>query len=143
MDNTTPVAKDINENDSPTTTTAVNNSNNHDDIGFSDWCGWHNDHGSLTGLVPAMFLDVNGMEIICPDKQAGLYVKARNGRTVHVVMPPGSLGFQIGEVRNKRNIVLYLRTVYTSLAGRDKWSFCVNDRSPTVQKQYIFSCLHC
>ena len=21
---------------------------------FSDWCGWHNDHGSLTSLVPAM-----------------------------------------------------------------------------------------
>ena len=22
---------------------------------FSNWCGWHNDHGSLTGLVPGMF----------------------------------------------------------------------------------------
>ena len=24
---------------------------------FSSWCGWHNDHGSLTGLVPGMFFD--------------------------------------------------------------------------------------
>lgn len=24
---------------------------------FSNWCGWHNDHGSLTGLMPAMFFD--------------------------------------------------------------------------------------
>ena len=25
-----------------------------------DWCGWHNDHGSLTALTPAMYLDENG-----------------------------------------------------------------------------------
>ncbi|KAG3223343.1 hypothetical protein PC129_g5975 [Phytophthora cactorum] len=24
------------------------------------WCGWHNDHGALTGLVQAMFTDSNG-----------------------------------------------------------------------------------
>ncbi len=24
------------------------------------WCGWHNDHGSLTGLCPAMYLDPQG-----------------------------------------------------------------------------------
>lgn len=22
-----------------------------------DWCGWHNDHGSLTGLTSAMYVD--------------------------------------------------------------------------------------
>ena len=27
---------------------------------FSNWCGWHNDHGSLTGLMPAMFFDHSG-----------------------------------------------------------------------------------
>jgi hypothetical protein len=27
-----------------------------DDTDFSDWCGWHNDHGSLTGLVPAIYM---------------------------------------------------------------------------------------
>ncbi len=25
-----------------------------------DWCGWHNDHGSLTALTSAMYTDENG-----------------------------------------------------------------------------------
>lgn len=25
-----------------------------------DWCGWHNDHGSLTALTSAMYIDENG-----------------------------------------------------------------------------------
>ena len=25
-----------------------------------DWCGWHTDHGSLTALTPAMYVDENG-----------------------------------------------------------------------------------
>jgi hypothetical protein len=25
-----------------------------------DWCGWHNDHGSLTALTSAMYVDENG-----------------------------------------------------------------------------------
>ncbi len=25
-----------------------------------DWCGWHNDHGSLTGLASAMYVDHEG-----------------------------------------------------------------------------------
>eukprot|EP00756_Hemistasia_phaeocysticola_P042229 Hpha_TRINITY_DN16958_c1_g2::TRINITY_DN16958_c1_g2_i1::g.55036::m.55036 len=67
------------------------------DLEFSDWCGWHNDHGSLTGLVPGMYLDAKGEEVPCPDAQAGLYIKSRNGRLVRVCLPPGSLAFQIGE----------------------------------------------
>ena len=39
---------------------------------FSSWCGWHNDHGSLTGLVSAMFLDENGQVVENKDPQAGL-----------------------------------------------------------------------
>eukprot|EP00550_Attheya_septentrionalis_P010755 CAMPEP_0198305060 /NCGR_PEP_ID=MMETSP1449-20131203/57715_1 /TAXON_ID=420275 /ORGANISM="Attheya septentrionalis, Strain CCMP2084" /LENGTH=416 /DNA_ID=CAMNT_0044007591 /DNA_START=130 /DNA_END=1380 /DNA_ORIENTATION=- len=68
-----------------------------DDMDFSDWCGWHNDHGSLTGLVPGMFLDENGEEVSSPDPKAGLYYNPRNGTLVHVKLPPDSLGFQIGE----------------------------------------------
>jgi len=67
------------------------------DTDFSDWCGWHNDHGSLTGLVPAIFLDPDGNQVPCPDPEAGLYIKSRSGSVVHVSLPPGSLGFQIGE----------------------------------------------
>lgn len=25
-----------------------------------DWCGWHNDHGSLTALTSALYTDENG-----------------------------------------------------------------------------------
>lgn len=66
---------------------------------FSDWCGWHNDHGSLTGLVPAMYIDGAGREIPNPDPSAGLYIRSRAGQLVRAVMPPGgsSLAFQIGE----------------------------------------------
>jgi len=67
-----------------------------DDL-FSDWCGWHNDHGSLTGLVPAMYLDARGREIPNPDPNAGLYIRSRSGELVRVHIPQGGLAFQIGE----------------------------------------------
>jgi hypothetical protein len=42
-----------------------------------DWCGWHNDHGSLTALTSAMYVDENDEEIkFCP-KEGGLYAKNR------------------------------------------------------------------
>lgn len=72
---------------------------NAEDDMFSDWCGWHNDHGSLTGLVPPMYLDASGKEIPNPDPDAGLYIKSRTGALVKAVMPPcgTALAFQIGE----------------------------------------------
>jgi hypothetical protein len=38
---------------------------------FSSWCGWHNDHGSLTGLVSAMFTDQEGNIVQNTDPEAG------------------------------------------------------------------------
>lgn len=38
---------------------------------FSSWCGWHNDHGSLTGLTSAMFIDAEGNIIENTDPDAG------------------------------------------------------------------------
>ena len=69
------------------------------DMAFSDWCGWHNDHGSLTGLVPAMFMNARGEEVPNPDPSAGLYIRSTTGTLVKVLLPPGSssLAFQIGE----------------------------------------------
>jgi len=61
------------------------------------WCGWHNDHGSLTGLVPAMFMDAKGNQVSCPDSKAGLYIYSRNGKLVRVSVPSSYLAFQIGE----------------------------------------------
>ncbi|CAE7732420.1 unnamed protein product, partial [Symbiodinium microadriaticum] len=37
---------------------------------FSSWCGWHNDHGSLTGLVSAMFIDGGGNQVQNTDPDA-------------------------------------------------------------------------
>lgn len=64
---------------------------------FSDWCGWHNDHGSLTGLVPAQYTDATGKVVPCPDSDAGLYITSRDGVVVKASAPENHLIFQIGE----------------------------------------------
>ncbi|XP_028553224.1 uncharacterized protein LOC110103371 isoform X2 [Dendrobium catenatum] len=53
------------------------------DTGVSSWCGWHTDHGSLTGLTSGMYIK-NGVEVSCPDLAAGLYVRTRNNQIVRV-----------------------------------------------------------
>ena len=74
-----------------------NNENDTEDTQFSNWCGWHNDHGSLTGLLPAIYLDSNGKIVDCPDSKAGLYCKSRNGVVVHAKIPENAIAFQVGE----------------------------------------------
>lgn len=66
---------------------------------FSNWCGWHNDHGSLTGLAPGMLLDANGnvVESSDVDSNAGLYVMSRHSELFKVNLPKDHIGFQIGE----------------------------------------------
>jgi isopenicillin N synthase-like dioxygenase len=66
---------------------------------FSDWCGWHLDHGSITALLPGICLedDNNAQTTTAPDSSAGLYIRTRAQELVHVRLPPTSLGFQIGE----------------------------------------------
>ena len=70
-----------------------------EDTAFSNSCGWHNDHGSLTGLVPAMYLDKAGVVVPNPDPASGLYVRSRSGKLVQVKFPVNSncVAFQIGE----------------------------------------------
>lgn len=63
----------------------------------SSWCGWHNDHGSLTGLTVAMYQDKDGNEVPCPDPAAGLYARSRQGDVTRIVLPSDHLAFQIGE----------------------------------------------
>lgn len=66
---------------------------------FSSWCGWHNDHGSLTGLVSAMYLDSRtGAPLAAsPDPEAGLYIRDRHGALHHAAFGPDEIAFQIGE----------------------------------------------
>lgn len=75
-----------------------------------DWCATHLDHGCLTGLTSAMFVDeaahtpqtgsafapLNELER-SPDPKAGLYIHSRTGQTVKVSIPRDCLGFQTGE----------------------------------------------
>ncbi|XP_057768751.1 uncharacterized protein LOC130988794 isoform X2 [Salvia miltiorrhiza] len=67
-----------------------------DDGSMSSWCGWHTDHGSLTGLTCAIFTR-DAVEIPCPDSTAGLYVKTRSGQIVKVVYGEDEIAYQIGE----------------------------------------------
>jgi isopenicillin N synthase-like dioxygenase len=64
---------------------------------FSSWCGWHNDHGSLTGLVSAWFSDENMNAVENTDPSAGLYAKSRSSELVKVNIPSNSIAYQIGE----------------------------------------------
>ncbi|XP_077212064.1 uncharacterized protein LOC143858755 [Tasmannia lanceolata] len=63
---------------------------------MSSWCGWHTDHGSLTGLTCGMFTR-DGVEIACSDSSAGLYIKTRSDQIVKVVFGEDEIAYQIGE----------------------------------------------
>ena len=58
-----------------------------------------NDHGSLTGLVPALYLTESGQTQLAgsPDPQAGLYIQSRTKELIQVHLPSDCIGFQIGE----------------------------------------------
>ena len=84
-----------------------------------DWCATHLDHGCLTGLTSAMFIDeqqtstavpattpsaATGASLppleelgASPDAAAGLYIKSRGGETVQVRIPRDCVAFQTGE----------------------------------------------
>ncbi|KAJ5654574.1 hypothetical protein N7490_001577 [Penicillium lividum] len=73
-----------------------------------DWCATHIDHGCLTGLTSAMFLDEAATPPTLdpsslaelsssPDPAAGLYIRSREGEVVKVNIPKDCLAFQTGE----------------------------------------------
>jgi len=81
------------------------------DIG--NWCGWHNDHDSLTGLTSAIFRDTKTGEIIsCPDPAAGLYARLRTGKVVKIKIPVSSIAFQIGEVSQIQSGGIFRATMH-------------------------------
>jgi isopenicillin N synthase-like dioxygenase len=66
--------------------------------GVDEWCGWHNDNSTITGLVPALWLEEEtGSPISTAPTGAGLFVEGRNGEQIEVRPPKDCLGFQIGE----------------------------------------------
>ena len=93
------------------------NASNGDGGDEDDWCATHLDHGCLTGLTSAMFVDESKTKPIAPkfesavppalrpldelpsspDPAAGLYIKSRTGETVQVKIPRDCIAFQTGE----------------------------------------------
>jgi hypothetical protein len=78
--------------------------------------------GSLTGLVPAMYLDKDGQVVpSCPDDAAGLYIQARSGERVQVRLPPDACGFQIGETSQIQSGGLLQATPHAVLPARRQY----------------------
>lgn len=71
-------------------------SGNQNKVEEDSWCGWHRDHGALTGLLSAMYVR-NGIEVPCPDTAACLYVRTRSGDVVKVALAPDCIAYQMGE----------------------------------------------
>lgn len=108
-----------------------------------DWCATHLDHGCLTGLTSAMFVDelqsrpilpdlknlVDGrlpplLELpASPDPEAGLYIKSRTGETVQVRIPRDGIAFQTGEALERitagrfRAVPHFVRGVKAGIGG--------------------------
>jgi hypothetical protein len=71
---------------------------NEDELG--SWCGWHNDHGSLTALIPSMYIQSEtGAVIPNPDPKAGLWIRSRKGELVQATFPADCMAFQMGETQ--------------------------------------------
>ncbi|EKV20019.1 hypothetical protein PDIP_20440 [Penicillium digitatum Pd1] len=84
------------------------------EVSDDDWCATHLDHGCLTGLTSAMFLDEAASPPTLdpssgsasaplpelphsPDPSAGLYIRSRTDEIVKVNIPRDCLAFQTGE----------------------------------------------
>lgn len=77
---------------------ADENMDKDDESKMGNWCGWHLDHGSLTGLTSAMFTDCSGKAVSNPDPDhCGLYVKSRQGNIVRVTYDKDCIAYQVGE----------------------------------------------
>ncbi len=104
---------DESEEPAPTKTSEIANGSKDED----DWCATHLDHGCLTGLTSAMFVDERATPAVAPafepsvdpvlapldefaaspDPAAGLYIISRTGQTVQVKIPRDCIAFQTGE----------------------------------------------
>ncbi|KAH7001291.1 hypothetical protein EDB80DRAFT_721936 [Ilyonectria destructans] len=112
------------------------------DADEDDWCATHLDHGCLTGLTSAMFIDEHdtspavpssaapGQSLpllnelaASPDPSAGLYIKSRSGETFQVKIPRDCIAFQTGEALERitagrfKAVPHFVRGVRASVSG--------------------------
>lgn len=90
--------------------------NGEDEGGLDDWCSTHIDHGCLTALTSAVYIDESThlpsypawaepttsfpylpFLPTPPDPDCGLYIQSRTGTITKVVIPADCLAFQTGE----------------------------------------------
>ncbi|OAA40629.1 hypothetical protein NOR_05717 [Metarhizium rileyi] len=116
---------------------------NNDGTDQDDWCATHLDHGCLTGLTSAMFIDeqkvspavpedvsLNGASLppleelpASPDTSAGLYILSRTGETYQVKIPRDCIAFQTGETLERitagrfKAVPHYVRGVRAAVSG--------------------------
>ena len=85
---------------SPARVTSSSEKNEEPDFD-DDWCATHKDHGCLTGLTSAMFVDESDSTDSelpsSPDPLSGLYIHSRTGATTKINIPRSCLAFQTGE----------------------------------------------
>jgi hypothetical protein len=62
----------------------------------ADWCGWHNDHGSLTALTSAMYMNEEGKEVSVSNSDGGLFAKNRFAEMAKISIPANMCAFQLG-----------------------------------------------
>eukprot|EP00249_Psilotum_nudum_P004667 c18173_g1_i1 orf=214-1281(+) len=84
---------------------------------ISSWCGWHTDHGSLTGLTCAMYMK-DGKEAICPDKEAGLFIKTQAGEIYKATFKDDEIAYQIGEAAELLSCGLFHATPHCVKAAQ-------------------------
>ena len=98
------------------------NANGGEPVADDSWCATHLDHGCLTGLTSALYVDESkplpslvsdpsedgsaGVPplqylTVSPDPTAGLYIRSRTGSTTKVSIPADCLAFQTGESLEK------------------------------------------
>jgi hypothetical protein len=65
-------------------------------VAEGDWCGWHNDHGALTSLTSAMYIDENGKEVEIKSADGGLFAKNRFAEMARISIPSHMCAFQLG-----------------------------------------------
>ena len=89
--------------------------------------------GSLTGLVPAMYLTTAGDQLSgSPDDTAGLYIQSRSGQVVKAVLPGNACAFQIGETSQIQSGGILQATVSTRILSA-LLQFCLEERLPAAK----------
>ncbi|KAG0604560.1 hypothetical protein M758_10G180000 [Ceratodon purpureus] len=78
---------------------------------MASWCGWHFDHGSLTGLTCAMYMR-EVARVPNPDPQSGLYIRDRLGSIVKAVFAEEDIAYQMGEATEIHSGGLFRATLH-------------------------------